>query len=95
MISLLEKHIDDNLEILINEFDMKFNDSYVMSKAVECKFFKYMLSQEYFTLAPCLKIISSRVHKNLVDPFKVHHGVLNESFKKHGVNYNLCEIKNF
>ena len=66
----------------MSELEIKFNNSYVMSKAIECKLFKYILSKEYFTLAPCIKIISERaVHKDFSEREKIGEKVLNYSFK--------------
>ena len=76
---ILIENIDSSLSILQGELELRTSNSYAMSKAVELKLFRYLptSAQDKFVLAPCIHVLSSRIHKNLVDAESINETTLN------------------
>ncbi|EAR89220.2 type III restriction enzyme, res subunit (macronuclear) [Tetrahymena thermophila SB210] len=93
-INVFNENFKTHYDILISELDMRFNDCFVMSKAVESKFFKYLLIKDYVTLAPCLSIISQKLHTFVADQLTLQEKILIKNHQQNPLNYNMAEIRN-
>ncbi|KAL4478264.1 hypothetical protein ABPG72_016576 [Tetrahymena utriculariae] len=93
-INVFNDNFKTHYDILTSELDMRFNDCFVMSKAVESKFFKYLKIKEYVTLAPCLSIISQKLHTFFADQITLKEKILIKIHQQNPLNYNMAEIRN-
>ncbi|KAL4450371.1 hypothetical protein ABPG74_009077 [Tetrahymena malaccensis] len=93
-IHIFNDNFKTHYDILASELDMKFNDCFVMSKAVESKFFKYLKVKEYVTFAPCLSIIMQKLHTFVADDITLNEKIIVKNYKQNPLNYDMAEIRN-